>query len=879
MRLLLQKRWLLSLVAAMLFLGSGHGPGVTAGYAQGAGLPAIDRYAVSVLAESGTVYAEGVAGAAPLNSTVFVTNLNTGASSQVAAQSDGSFFVSVPGVRGHQLRVVAEDQQGAYSAPLDLYASALTIKNPYASSGYWHVGQGHSHTTESDGIDSAAAVEAAYFDRGYDFIVSTDHYGWPVPYFVDPDDGMTPNPSNASTGKDLLWIRGSEIGNSAVHIGAWGTMTQLALGEIQDSQAAIDAIRNRGGIAVLNHPENEHHAWDWYDHILPSRRLSLVEAFNANGRRPDNESGANHSVDAVDLADDFQQVWWIGTDDCHDIAGPTFDQYAMVVQTDSANMTVSDLLGAADSGRIYIRESAAGPAISSVQVLGNTIVVSIADGPSDYEVTWKQRGNVIVGQDEAVNTQSSYTATGREGYVRAEVRRLSDGKRAYTQPLFIGPGFPDLSASASHPALVDNNASTVWDSGAPYGSFVVDAGSIRALNAIHIDWDGTDGRRFNYRVETSTTGAFGGEQVDVLRATWSNRSADTVDFFDQQTRYLRVIITGMSAGPPGSSVRVREVELLAANPARTNLYVNNQFGDDAGGGLIDSPWRTIAHGVKKVRPRDVLNLVNTGVPYTEPVDLGPQVSGKHPRAIIEVRGDPVVLTKINAAGLSFGARLSGTSNTQIGYLDVHSAMDWNIWANGTGAGTVIRNSRMHAGDNHGFIGSGQFQLLQNLVYGNAGLGVLAYVDGTQATIYHNVIDGNAGGGLSLNASDNISGEVRNNIVVSSSGLALARGSAGSLADSHNCVSGSYGGAWARTGSIDGNPQFLNAAAGNYQLSGSSPCIDAGIDVNIANDFAGNLIYDEPTVPNTGSRGNYLRNYVDIGAFEYNAPCADCPSCH
>ena len=60
---------------------------------------------------------------------------------------------------------------------------------------------------------------------------------------------------------------------------------------------------------------------------------------------------------------------------------------------------------------------------------------------------------------------------------------------------------------------------------------------------------------------------------------------------------------------------------------------------------------------------------------------------------------------------------------------------------------------------------------------------------------------------------------------------------------------------------------MNPSAGNFHLQGGSPCIDAGIDVNLYADFAANPINDEPSVPNTGSPGAYSRNFVDIGAVE------------
>ena len=53
---------------------------------------------------------------------------------------------------------------------------------------------------------NALPFEQAYFDAGYDFVISSDHRG-PSPQFTAAHHGMTPDPLNAPSGKDLLWIR------------------------------------------------------------------------------------------------------------------------------------------------------------------------------------------------------------------------------------------------------------------------------------------------------------------------------------------------------------------------------------------------------------------------------------------------------------------------------------------------------------------------------------------------------------------------------------------------------------------------------------------------------------------------------------------------
>lgn len=57
-------------------------------------------------------------------------------------------------------------------------------------------------------------------------------------------------------------------------------------------------------------------------------------------------------------------------------------------------------------------------------------------------------------------------------------------------------------------------------------------------------------------------------------------------------------------------------------------------------------------------------------------------------------------------------------------------------------------------------------------------------------------------------------------------------------------------------SIAGDPSFINASTSNFQLSNTSPCIDAAVQTNIIDDFSGN---ERP-----------MLNGYDIGAYEYTS---------
>lgn len=862
-------------VIFLLLTGCGSG---TAG-----GPAPVDRYQVSISSEvvsvdqagAGVYRVTGLPGSVPVGTTISVTNMRNSTEVAVPVNSDGSFTADIAAQKNDKLSVVVKDANGAVSSPVYVYVGAFNIKNPYTQGIYWYVGQVHFHSTHSDGVNTPAEMEAAYHDAGYDFVVSTDHRGT-SPYFINPDAGLTPNPDNASTGKDLLWISGSELGFGYGHMGAWGERAPTPMQSgFAGLQPMIDAVRANGGIAVINHPASgiPAYAWDWNTEVKKTNGYSMVEAFNKGNGREHEQTGVEHLATAVDLADEFRQVWWIGTDDCHDKSDPAqFNSYAVVVQTTSNPTTQKDLLASMDSGNLYIRQTADGPALDSVSLEGNTITVKMVDVASHYDVVWKKRGNEIVRTDLDVDTTASYTVNGDEGYVRAEIQRLSDGKKIYTQPMFIANNVNLVSSVAASGGtgvdkLIDKKASTYWESSVVPAWFIVDVGRVRQVNAIRIDWYQTDPRQFNYKVEASETGVFNGEQKEVVRTTYDNRSGKTLDFFDAKARYLKVTVVSQSVGS-GDSVRIGEVLVFDSSPARTQLYLNNVSGLDTNSGLAGNPWKTFVYARDHVRPRDTLNFMVTGVPYAGGMEISSDIGGAHEFASIIFQGDPVNLTEMDATGSYCGISLGGNQYVEWRYFDVHSADEADICLWTSAVGTQVNYNKFRNSAKRGVLASGDFTLAYNLIYGNANDGALIQGNGTSARIYNNVFYNNGVAGLSISDSTAPNVTVMNNI---SSGNMIAdfwRGSSGAVADAYNCVDGSYVGAWQQVNSIQSPPQFRNAAGGDFRLLSTSPCIDAGIDLNFNSDFSGNAPVDAPLVPNRGSAGSYSRNYMDIGAFEY-----------
>lgn len=101
------------------------------------------------------------------------------------------------------------------------------------------------------------------------------------------------------------------------------------------------------------------------------------------------------------------------------------------------------------------------------------------------------------------------------------------------------------------------------------------------------------------------------------------------------------------------------------------------------------------------------------------------------------------------------------------------------------------------------------------------------------------------------------GEIRNNIIWDETATAITSSSTPSYCDIKNWKGGG-------TGNLAADPLFVNAPAGDYSLTASSPCIDAGgLVAGPASDIVGTARPIRRIDPPRGDGSGY-----DIGAYEY-----------
>src|SRR3990167_1309644 len=115
----------------------------------------------------------------------------------------------------------------------------------------WFKGNMHTHTTNSDGDADPPHVAGWYRQHEYDFLVLSDHNHltvledeadhpgeWPL---LVPGEELTAN------------VRGTPVHINGIGIGS-RLEPVLKDGVAETIQANVDAIRESGGLASINHP-------------------------------------------------------------------------------------------------------------------------------------------------------------------------------------------------------------------------------------------------------------------------------------------------------------------------------------------------------------------------------------------------------------------------------------------------------------------------------------------------------------------------------------------------------------------------------------------------------------------------------------------------
>ena len=298
----------------------------------------------------------------------------------------------------------------------------------------WFKGNLHTHTTESDGDADPRKVVSWYRRHGYDFLVLSDH------------NHRTILDHGKRTRRRPLLIPGEEVsasikeGTVPVHIGAIGidrVVEPIDAGDVVSTlQANFDAIQQANGVVAINHPNG---MWA-FDHreIVQTTGASMLEVYN--GWPGSNNDGAPGKFSAEEIWDGVLSagnvIFGVATDDAHHYSeyGPLKSNPGRGwVMVRAEELSQEAIVRALATGESYF---STGVTLEELELTPEALRLEIEQYRVEMYVTAfvGKNGRVL---DEQTGASAEYLPRGDEGYVRAAIRS-SGGRRAWTQPVFMG---------------------------------------------------------------------------------------------------------------------------------------------------------------------------------------------------------------------------------------------------------------------------------------------------------------------------------------------------------------------------------------------------------------------------------------------------------
>lgn|GEM_PF-1377831 len=312
---------------------------------------------------------------------------------------------------------------------LEYEGKKYLINNPYKNGGSLHLkGQTHCHTSNSDGVNSSIILATAYKDAGFNFMTITDH------------NFITPNPNVAG----ITWIGTSCEESQELHINAFNIDTRDEA--LTNAQDIILYHRNNGKMTTLNHPN-----WSSNEspYGKPLSKYDINKYHDYNFMEIVNGATMTYAEHMWDWAlSSGHKIFGTGADDCHDITNAGFNSGWIVVHCEEN--TKDAILLNIRSGNFYASNG------NDITIgLTDNVITASSTAPSNFSFIGLD-GRVLQTNNGA--TSSTYVIKGNELYVRVVSTRVSNSKKAWSQPIFIDSIGTDGSiATKLYPTVVNPN--------------------------------------------------------------------------------------------------------------------------------------------------------------------------------------------------------------------------------------------------------------------------------------------------------------------------------------------------------------------------------------------------------------------------------------
>lgn len=362
---------------------------------------------------------------------------------------------------------------------ISLLLPLMIALNPDKPVSKWYKGNTHCHSTISDGDSPPFMVVKRYHDKGYNFLVLTDHN-----FLVDMDTVKKPSDMR----DDFLLVYGEEVTDQqSVHTTAFNISEYVPFSNdkitetepqkrIEEKLAAlrtpnnltktemlqihVDGILKAGGIPILNHP-NFAEGLQVSD-IFPVKNLHHLELYNGHPSVANWGKEGHISVEAKwdSLLSRGRIIYGVSSDDEHNLDTHSLkdaNPFRGWIMVKSAELTSDAIQQSIDNGEFYASTSVT---LKTCDMNTKKCVIEVDEAKTMLEVRNSQAAPRIdatgkegfliefIGANGKIlsdkeGLKASYKPGKQDKYVRGRVTYCTKTSKGYeklfawTQPVFI----------------------------------------------------------------------------------------------------------------------------------------------------------------------------------------------------------------------------------------------------------------------------------------------------------------------------------------------------------------------------------------------------------------------------------------------------------